>query len=420
MGAKLERMLESARLVVRAHAPQRVLVKQGSDGKASYRTQEISLQVISESCRRLHRLGYYLDDVQGLTRKHIDAIVQSWRAENKAAATIQNQFSRIRIFCQWLGKGGIVSDKGAAGHLPGVDPSELKVQTYTEKSVSWSGRGIDVCKKIDEALLQDVRHANMLRMNLAFGLRKKEDLKIKLWRADKGHALEIDGSVAKNGKFRSIPIDTATDYGRFQRWVLEEAKVLCGKYEPLGWPGRTFKQNENRYHYLNAKLGITKLDLGVVGHGLRAEFFENQAMLRGFLPVCLGGFPHQLKKEEIDRINLEVSQLGGHDDPHTISAYYGSLRRLPKPDGRGERVGGIAVEGTTHDLIAGIYLNPPVIPAADGSFRILTTSERAQTDITIVTEQIGVRPQDLTVSEFLIVHPSMTQKLEALLTRVGL
>ena len=414
MSEKLDRLMASAKEVIRQNAGLRV------DGKtASNRTQELTEQVLSECCRRLHRLGFYLEDVDGLQKKHVDALVGSWYAQPLAPKSIQNAFSRLKIFCGWLGKSGIVSSMGAIGHLPGVDPTKLKVKTYTEKSLSWSGNGIDVCKKIDEALLEDYRHGNMLRMSLAFGLRKKENLTIKLWRADKGNCLEIDGSVAKNGKFRSIPIDITTDYGRLQRWVLDEAKKLSKKYQPLGWPGLTFKQSENRYYHFNSKLGITKLDLGVVGHGLRAEFFENQAMLRGMLPLCLGGSPKQMDKSSIDRINLEVSQLGGHDDTHTIGAYYGSLRKPPKSAGRGERVGGIAVDGMP-GLIAGIYVNPPVIPGADGSFRSKTQIEREQTEVTIVTEQIGVGPENLTLGEFLTAYPGMTQKLEQLLARVGL
>ena len=414
MSEKLDRLMASAKEVIRQNAGLRV------DGKtASNRTRELTEDVLTECCRRLHRLGFYLENVEGLQRKHIDALVGSWYAQPMAPKTIQNLFSRVKIFCGWLGKSGIVSQRGAIGHLPGVEASELKVKTYTEKSVSWTGCGVDVCKKIDQAMLQDFRHGNMLRMSLVFGLRKKENLTIKLWRADKGHCLEIDGSVAKNGKFRAIPIDITTSYGRLQRWVLDEAKKICKKNEALGWPGLTFKQSENRYYHFNSKLGITKLDLGVVGHGLRAEFFENQAMLRGMLPVCLGGARDQLDKQTIERINLEVSQLGGHDDAHTISAYYGSLRRLPKADSRGERVGGLPIHGQP-DAIAGIYINPPVILASDGSYRIKSAIEREQTEITIVREQIGMRPENLTLGQFLDIYPGMTAQLEELLTRVGL
>ena len=138
-----------------------------------------------------------------------------------------------------------------------------------------------------EALRQDERHGNMLRLILAFGLRKKEVLRIKLWSADKGRSLDIEGPVAKNGKFRSEPIDETTEYGKFQRWCLDQAKKMCGKYKEFGWPGLEYKQSENRYYHFMKCIGATKADIGVVGHGLRAEFFENQAMLRG-MPAAHG------------------------------------------------------------------------------------------------------------------------------------
>ena len=412
--SKLGSMIRSADAVVNRCAGLRV------NGKvSSKRTQDYSREMIWESCRRLHRLGFYLEDVSGLQKKHIDALVKSWYSQPMAPKTIQNQFSRLKIFCGWIGKKGIVSPAGAIGHLPDVDPASLKVQTYTNTSKSWSGNGVDVVKKIEEALLEDIRHGNMLRLTLAFGLRKKEQLRIKLWKADKGLFLEIDGSVAKNGKFRAIPIDLSTDYGRFQRWCLDEAKKVCKKSETLGWPELNYKQAENRYYHFMRKLGATRMDIGVVGHGLRAEFFENQAMLRGMLPPCLGGRRDQMDKEAMAQVNLEVSQLGGHDNAHTISAYYGSLRKIPRSDGRGERLGGLAI-GESGDLIAGIYVNPPVMMTKDGQYRVMTASECADTAVTIVKEQIGVKAADMSIHEFVLEHPELAERMMVTLTKVGI
>lgn len=137
MSEKLDRLMASAKEVIRQNAGLRV------DGKtASNRTRELTEHVLTECCRRLHRLGFYLENVEGLQRKHIDALVGSWYAQPMAPKTIQNLFSRVKIFCGWLGKSGIVSQRGAIGHLPGVEASELKVKTYTEKSVSWTGCGV--------------------------------------------------------------------------------------------------------------------------------------------------------------------------------------------------------------------------------------------------------------------------------------
>ena len=413
---KLDRLIGSVNAVIRENAGARV------NGKiASNRTQEYSQQVMGESCRRLHRLGYYLEDIKGLSEKHVQALVKDWHKNGLSNKTMQNQYSRVKIFCGWLGKPGIVDNSGVgvSAYLPEVDATELKVRTYTETSKSWSGNGIDVTKKIEEALVHDERYGNMLRLILSFGLRKKEVLRIKLWRADKGQSLDIDGSVAKNGKHRSITIDETTEYGKFQRWCLDEAKKLCGKYKEFGWPEKTYKQNENRYYDCMKKIGATKADIGVVGHGLRAEFFENQAMLRGMLPPVLGGTNQQMSREEIKRVNTEVSQLGGHVDTHTISSYYGSLRKYPKSDQIGERAGGVPMD-STGDLIAGIYLYPPGIINADGGYRVQTLAERTDVMVSVMQEKFGLKPTRQTIHEFLVDHPEMGGKIMEALGKVGL
>ena len=145
---KLDRLIGSVNAVIRENAGARV------NGKiASNRTQEYSQQVMGESCRRLHRLGYYLEDIKGLSEKHVQALVKDWHKNGLSNKTMQNQYSRVKIFCGWLGKPGIVdkSGVGVSAYLPEVDATELKVRTYTETSKSWSGNGIDVTKKIEEA-----------------------------------------------------------------------------------------------------------------------------------------------------------------------------------------------------------------------------------------------------------------------------
>ena len=176
MITKLDHLIESFNVVIRAKAGERV------NGKvASNRTQEISAQVMASCARRLHDLGYYLQSVERLGQKHIDALVRDWYSGGKgnklAAKTIQNNFSRLKIFCYWAGKGGIISPQGAVGHLEGVDAKELKVTTVATKSKSWSANGVDVGATILEASAQDRRHGAMLLLDIAFGLRKKEQLR---------------------------------------------------------------------------------------------------------------------------------------------------------------------------------------------------------------------------------------------------
>ncbi|CAM3606024.1 phage integrase N-terminal domain-containing protein [Polaromonas hydrogenivorans] len=265
MSNKLDELIQSVNVVVRANCPVRV-----NGNKAGNRTQEQAGQVMSESCRRLHKLGYYLSDISGLQEKHITALVEDWHAQPLKIKTMQNQLSRIRIFCRWLGRENLVKTGGVKSYFPELAPKVFKVSTVAVKSNSWTGNGLDVVQKIKEAWLHDARHGGMLMLGVAFGLRKKEMLRIKLWMSDKGTSLDIDGSVAKNGRFRSIPIESGefAEFGLMQRRALDEVKKLCNKYHTLGWPGLTFKQSENRYYHYMRRLGLTKFDEGVTGTGL--------------------------------------------------------------------------------------------------------------------------------------------------------
>ena len=171
---------------------------------ASLRTQEFTAQVMRESSRRLHKLGFYLADISGLQDKHIKALVHDWYQQGLSNKTMQNQFSRIKIFCGWIGLASLIKVGRVPGYLPAVEATTLRVSTVADASKSWSMNGVDIPDKIRQARLQDQRHAHMLLLGIAFGLRKKEMLRIKLWKSDKGKTLDIDGSVAKMDDFAAL------------------------------------------------------------------------------------------------------------------------------------------------------------------------------------------------------------------------
>lgn len=410
----LEKLISSAMVIIQANGGIRV------NGKvASLRTREYTEQAIKESCRRLHRLGFYLASVEGLQAKHIEALVRDWHRQGLSNKTMQNQFSRLRIFCGWLGRSGLIKDGGVPAYLPEVAPSELKVSTIAAKSKSWTENGIDIAAKIKAAKLEDLRHGHMLLLGVAFGLRKKEMLRIKLWRADKGHCLDIDGSVAKNGRFRSIPLEEGP-FGVAQRWVLDEAKKVCGKYEPMGWPGLTIKQAENRYYHRMKRLGITRFDAGVTGHGLRAEYAENLLLLRGLMPPTLGGAIDQMSKVDRDPIIIDSQRKLGHNIPDKAAAYFGTFRNQRHVDGIGGRIGSVILVDSDNDIFAMVYANPAPIQLADKTYKIKTTEERNNTAVTVVVEQQGAENKNFSLVEFVENWPALSEKVRRQLVLVGL
>lgn len=413
---QIEKLIKSADLIVAEKAPIRV-----NGHVASLRTQEYTRQVMRETCRRLHRLGYMIEDVTAIRERHIDAILKSWLAQGLANKTMQCQYSALKKFCGWLGRPGIIdhSGQGVAGQLEGLDPKDFKVSTVAKKSRSWSGNGIDVVAKINEVRRDgDSRFAAMMLMGIGFGLRKKEQLKIRPWHADKGDRLVLEGSIAKGGRKREIPIEPG-DYGLFQRWCLDQTKKQCKKHETLGWPELSYKQAENRYYSMVKKHGFTKELMGVCMHGLRAEFAENMAIIRGLMPPSLGGSITQMPKVQREVITTQISGMLGHNKLHTIGAYFSSFRKLPRTDGVGERIGSMLVSDAD-ETFAGVYCNPAVCMAVDRSYRHKTESERADTVVTIFIEKVGAKQESFSLEQFVSVHGELEGKLTKMLSRVGL
>lgn len=255
-------------------------------GIASERTISLTREVVFAAFRRLHALGFKIQNPYNLGNRQIEVLVKDWYKNGKSTKTMLNELSRLRQFSKWIGKPGMVGS--LEKYLPHVDPSELVVSTIAKKSKSWTSNGIDIVEKFKEVDQRDFQLGLMLRLELAFGLRREEVLKCNPHLQDYTHCLKIFPGMGKGGRWRDIPILTIE-----QREILEFVKARTSKRKPLGWEyavngtPATLKKNIRRYENLMASLGFTKKKLGVTGHGLRAQFSENYALLIGLLPPTL-------------------------------------------------------------------------------------------------------------------------------------
>ncbi|MEI6002890.1 integrase domain-containing protein [Paraburkholderia bengalensis] len=322
-------------------------VKKRVNGRvASHRTQELNSRVIFHCFNTWHQqLGMRIMNPYNLAEKHIAALVRYWYEEQKAASTMRNDLSILRKFCGWLGKPNLV--KPLDYYLPGVDRERLKVSTVANKTKSWSANGVDLEAKLKEAFELDHTMGMLLSMQLAFGLRKKEALCVRPWVSDQrdlGHAAFIlytrDGT--KGGRQRLIPIEF-----EFQVRVLDYVKAHTAKRNSLGWrktrrgKDATLKSNLKEYEACMGELGMTRANGSIVtGHGLRAEFAENCALLEGFVPGTLGGRADQLSREDLKNAQVRVSERLGHSSSRKTLAYYGNFKKSdgPAEEGRGADV----------------------------------------------------------------------------------
>lgn len=292
---------------------------------ASERTQTLTKEVVYAAIRLLHELGYKIQDPRNLGERHIQVLVKHWwYCQHKKSKTIQNDLSRLRVFCTMIGKPGMVGS--VHKYLPDVDPELLKVRSAAQTTKSWSGNGIDLVAKFLEVDQREPRLGLMLRLELGFGLRREEVLKCNPHAQDFGQHLQVFPGMGKGGRWRNIPIASTA-----QRELLNYVKARVAKNKPLGWEytraGETanLEQNIRRYENLMASFGFTKADAGVTGHGLRAQFAENHALLLGMLPPTMGGDAGQMDSADLSVLKVKMAQALGHNRPSVTTAYVGSF-----------------------------------------------------------------------------------------------
>lgn len=325
----MDKMMESLARIIAANVERRV------NGRVhSERSITAANEALKSNFRILHTKGWKLENASNLADRHIHVLCEEWLARGLAPKTMQGYLSQLRIFCSWIGKKGMV--KRIDHYLPHVPKDKLRVNNVAVESKGWAEHDIDVDAKVREAMAIDWRFGCMILAMIAFGLRRYEALTMIPWKADLGDRFWV--VRGKNGRTRDIAIETPV-----QRAILDFIKSkVTSKTDCLGWTerhdgkptqkGGMLKYSESRYNNLMAKIGITKEVSEVTGHGLRAQFAENAALLRSFIPPTLGGTGGQLPREELNLLRGDVSAKLGHSRISITNPYYGSFGREGKVD----------------------------------------------------------------------------------------
>lgn len=300
------------------------------DGRtARDRTKALHSETIRAIYNRLHALGYKIENPENICERHIRAIVQDWHARGLAPKTIQNHRSRLSIFCRRIGKPNLV--KPLQYYLPDIDPKSFVVHSAAKQSKSWAEANVNIIEVFKAADREDERFGLILRVMLAFGLRRMEALSCYPWKSiEGGTGWSVYPSEAKGARPRLIPIDTPE-----KRKIIEYVCARIKKGDRLRWnetrrnKPASLKYAEARFKYYMQKIGLTKNQLGVTGHGLRAQFCENASILLNFIPPTLGGSGGDMSKEDLDIKRRYIAELLGHARTIVTIAYLGSIPRYP-------------------------------------------------------------------------------------------
>ena len=157
-----------------------------------------------------------------LKDKHVRALVEHWRGGGLSPGTINNRLAFLRHVFEWTGKAGVMHKSNAAYH----DGKRVRYATVSKAAYVQPGASERVGNQLAKA---------SMRLQITFGLRRKEALMIQPAKADQGTYIALDGPWCKGNRPRIIPIDSPE-----QRAALDFAKSVArgGSLIP---PSMTYK-----------------------------------------------------------------------------------------------------------------------------------------------------------------------------------
>jgi site-specific recombinase XerC len=269
----------------------------------SFATRADRERMLALFANQLHEMGYRHMRADSLKPKHVEALLERWKAEGISTGTLKNRLAALRWWAEKIGKPNMIARENDAY---GIE----RRQFVTNR---------DKGKDLDPAQVERVASpyvAMSLRLQEAFGLRREESIKIRPGWADQGNALRLKAPWTKGGRERELPIRTEA-----QRAVLNEAKKLAA--------GRSLIPANSNYREQLKAFKAECQRVGINGvHGLRHRYAQTRYVEKtGWeCPARGGPRPKQLTPEQrsIDqRARLEISLELGHGRAQVTANYVG-------------------------------------------------------------------------------------------------
>jgi site-specific recombinase XerD len=296
------------------------------DKKVGAETQAKRKTDIMNFFSDLFFLSLRIQSVYNLKVKHLHAVFNMLEREKQAPSTIRSKISAMRIFCEWIGKHGMV--KESSNYV--LDKTSVKVSVVAQEDKSWSAHEVDpieILKKI--RAYKNGREeivAIWLEQCWAFGIRIQESVMFQPYVSDQGEVCYVREG-AKGGRDRFVKVRND-----LQRLVLNKAKLHAdGKSGHLGKRGQSVKQKTDHFGYILERVGITFAEEGVTAHGLRHEFAQQMhKLLTGCDAPIKGGNISTVPKFQYNIATRIIMEELGHGRLVAAASYYGTRRRRGK------------------------------------------------------------------------------------------
>ncbi|PKG73033.1 integrase (plasmid) [Shewanella sp. GutCb] len=270
---------------------------------SSFATKSERFKTIRLVDKQLRELGVRRLTLKGIKPKHIDAILQKWKADKLSPGTIKNRMAHVRWLAEKIGKQGIVPSSN----------TDLGIEKRVYITNENKGKSLSQ-EQLDSIPDQHVKMS--LRLQELFGLRREEAMKIHPKKADHGDHLILDAAWCKGGRDRTIPI-----LNEAQRELLEEAKALA-RGRSLIPAQRTYVEQMKRYENVCIKVGLER------AHGLRHRYAQQRYFkLTGMQCTAVSGIlvrdlPVELQVIDKDARAIITRELG-HARLQVTAVYLG-------------------------------------------------------------------------------------------------
>jgi Phage integrase, N-terminal/Integrase len=269
----------------------------------SFATRHDRERILTLIANQLREMGFVNMHVQSLKPKHVEKLVERWKAEGLSTGTLKNRMTELRWWAEKNGKANVVAKSNDAYGI-----ADRRYVTNVSKARQLTSG--------DLAQVTDSYTRMSLRLQATFGLRRKESIKIQPAWADRGDTLMIKASWGKGRRAREIPIHNAE-----QRRVMDEAKRFAGKGSLIP-ADRSYVEQLHRFEYQCDRAGIHRV------HGHRHRYAqERYRELTGWSAPAVGGpRSRHLTREQklLDRdARLTISRELGHEREQVTAIYLG-------------------------------------------------------------------------------------------------
>jgi len=269
----------------------------------SFSTQYARERILTMIANQLHEMGFHHMQAGSLKPKHVEALVERWKAESLSAGTIKNRMTELRWWAEKIAKQNVIAKDNDQYGIP-----QRKYVTNVSQSRELTNG--------DLARITDPYTQLSLKLQAAFGLRREESIKIRPESADRGDWLVLAPSWTKGGRAREIPIRNEQ-----QRQVLEEARQLAGRGSLIP-KASTYVQQLQRFKSQCMAAGIQHV------HGHRHQYAQERyrELTGSACPAQGGPTSRQLTPEQkaIDRESrLRISAELGHSREQITAIYLG-------------------------------------------------------------------------------------------------